>query len=603
MDKEHLFSIVSRGAIAVIIGCMVVAVTFFGTLFYLEMEFIDEIMYNKNLFLAEANTTLSAIINPPRILSVMESLNATVQNPTPEHIQVSNEILEKYTQLLGVEAIYIMDVRGVTIASSNWRSKGSFIGKNYQFRPYFQQAISGNVGIYVAQGVTSGVLGMYIGIPMGIKNETPVGVLVFKYPSDILLPVQADGNEPYIYLIADELGIIFSSSDPKFKMTSLRKLDHATVTDISNSKRYNTDSLKPSEPSLMNTSTYSGEDFFALAKEIFHFHKYIGRFIPLPNSPGWQIGVMRENIIFRQSVMVHLVPNILLVLLTYILILIIFSAASDRRTFNNTIKLLMQYAPVSIAMLDHKLRYLHASDRWLNDHHLDRKQATGHRHFDLVANAHPRWMEIFDQCLRGLKQRREADRFEDPNGKTIWVTWEVIPWKNKKKQNAGVLVFQEDVSERVNMENQVRLQRDQLTDERNLIEDIIIKMRSAKEFYPNHLNYVTSSVERTSGDILLSALRPDGGHHVVLGDFTGHGLPSALASPLIAHVFYEMTANGSPLSRILIEINEQLYQKMPTNLFMCCVFLEMDSNRNMVRIWNAAMPDVLLFRNNALFDR
>ncbi|MBF8274523.1 MAG: response regulator receiver protein [Magnetococcales bacterium] len=551
---------------------------------------------------------MNSIINPPLMLSAMEPLNVLVQDPTPENIQTSNKILEKYSHLLGVEAIFIMDAGGLTIAASNWRDKISFIGKDYRFRPYFQQAISGSIGMYVAQGVTSGILGMYIGIPIGDKNGTPVGVLVCKYPSDILLPVQAEGNNLYTYLLADELGIIFSSSDPKFKMTTLRKLDHKTVTDIAHTKRYDTDLLRPPVLFFTNVNTFVGEAYFSLKtrfhaalEKIFFIHEHMGNFMPLPNSPGWQLGVMRENYILKQNVLVHLIPNVLLVLLIYIFIILFYSYSSERRMFNNTIQLLMRYAPVSIAMFDHKLRYLHASDRWFNDHNLDRKQATGRRYFDLVTNADPRWMEIFDHCLSGQRQRREADRFGDPNGKPMWVTWEAIPWENKGKEDVGVLIVQEDVSVRVNMENQVRLQRDQLAEERDLIEDIIVKMRSAKEFYPNHLNYITSPVEKTSGDILLSALRPDGGHYVVLGDFTGHGLPSALASPLIAHLFYEMTANGLPLSQILIEINEELHHKMPVGIFMCAVFLEINPDRNVIKLWNSAMPDVLLFRNNSLF--
>ncbi len=66
-------------------------------------------------------------------------------------------------------------------------------------------------------------------------------------------------------------------------------------------------------------------------------------------------------------------------------------------------------------------------------------------------------------------------------------------------------------------------------------------------------------VEKSNGDLLLAAARPDGVHHVLIGDFTGHGLSAAIGGPMAEDIFYAMTAKGLPLEEILLEINRKLY--------------------------------------------
>ena len=44
---------------------------------------------------------------------------------------------------------------------------------------------------------------------------------------------------------------------------------------------------------------------------------------------------------------------------------------------------------------------------------------------------------------------------------------------------------------------------------------------------PN-IRYLQSPFALFNGDLLLAAFKPSGGMHVLLGDFTGHGLPAAI---------------------------------------------------------------------------
>ena len=71
---------------------------------------------------------------------------------------------------------------------------------------------------------------------------------------------------------------------------------------------------------------------------------------------------------------------------------------------------------------------------------------------------------------------------------------------------------------------------------------------------PN-IKYLLSPLSVFNGDVLLACMKPSG-MHVLLGDFTGHGLPAAIGAMPMAEIFYGMTRKGfrSPISFVkLIE--------------------------------------------------
>ena len=67
----------------------------------------------------------------------------------------ANAVLEHFQTTLEASACYLIDGEGNTVASSNNGEPGSFVGKNYAFRPYFKRAMQGQPSVYMALGVTS----------------------------------------------------------------------------------------------------------------------------------------------------------------------------------------------------------------------------------------------------------------------------------------------------------------------------------------------------------------------------------------------------------------------------------------------------------------
>ena len=95
---------------------------------------------------------LSENRKPVRALAGMKELRQVLGQPQNLKAMVNaNAVLDHFNKTLDTEVCYLMTSEGDTIASSNRNAPDSFVGKNFDFRPYFQQAIHGTPATYLAQ--------------------------------------------------------------------------------------------------------------------------------------------------------------------------------------------------------------------------------------------------------------------------------------------------------------------------------------------------------------------------------------------------------------------------------------------------------------------
>lgn len=135
--------------------------------------------------------------------------------------------------------------------------------------------------------------------------------------------------------------------------------------------------------------------------------------------------------------------------------------------------------------------------------------------------------------------------------------------------------------------------------DRRAIETVLSTMRETLRFDGSSLRMLTTPLEKTSGDVVLSARSVGGLHHVMVGDFTGHGLAAAIGGPLITDVFYTMTAKGLTLEEIVTECGYKVFDRLPTSMFLAFCFVEWDRRHGRARIWNGGLPAVLLYRGGS----
>lgn len=144
----------------------------------------------------------------------------------------------------------------------------------------------------------------------------------------------------------------------------------------------------------------------------------------------------------------------------------------------------------------------------------------------------------------------------------------------------------------------VLAQRDQITrhhhhllNEQRVAKAVFDKVAHSGCLGAPNIRYLQSPYALFNGDLMLAAFTPSGDMRVLLGDFTGHGLPAAVGAMPLAEVFYGMTAKGYGMAQILREMNAKLKRILPVDMFCCALLLNLSMQRGAVEVWNGGMPD------------
>ncbi|MCG8015654.1 MAG: SpoIIE family protein phosphatase [Candidatus Thiodiazotropha sp. 'RUGA'] len=134
-----------------------------------------------------------------------------------------------------------------------------------------------------------------------------------------------------------------------------------------------------------------------------------------------------------------------------------------------------------------------------------------------------------------------------------------------------------------------RMQRDQ-----EIAEQVFSGAVVADNVALEHIHSLLQPASLFSGDLMLTAFAPSHDLYVLLGDFTGHGLASALGALPTSEAFRSMTAKGFGPHQILQAINSKLHSLLPTGMFMAVQFVKIDHELDHVKLINCGMPDCYL---------
>ena len=194
------------------------------------------------LFITYLRGVLEKYESLPEILARDKKLVNFLLNPgSRERIEAFNRYLETVNQISKSGDTYLMDKEGLTIAASNWQSERPFVGRNFSYRPYFQQAMQGNLGRYFALGTTSLKRGYFFAYPVRNEGEI-IGAVVIKIDID---DVEARwGYHDQIFLVTDPDDIIFITTFSDWRYKSLVELDQQTIDLVVKSRRYPNEDLE-----------------------------------------------------------------------------------------------------------------------------------------------------------------------------------------------------------------------------------------------------------------------------------------------------------------------------------------------------------------------
>lgn len=99
---------------------------------------------------------------------------------------------------------------------------------------------------------------------------------------------------------------------------------------------------------------------------------------------------------------------------------------------------LVENAPVAMAMFDEQMRYLLANRQWIEEFSLQTMQPlTGRSQYEVFPSLHAGWRQVYDRALQGHVVRSEHDALAGPDGRRIVYRWEVRPWRRKRNASVG----------------------------------------------------------------------------------------------------------------------------------------------------------------------
>ena len=199
------------------------------------VELADQSQNRLTLFVSNLTAELDKYEHLPKLISTNYRLIKLIQQQGPLESHDSNRYLRAVAETSGASDVYLMGQDGTTLASSNWDSDHSFIGLNFNFRPYFQQALNGKSGRYFALGTTSHQRGYYFSYPV-YQAQSVVGVVVVKIDLAEIETAWADqGNH---FVVTDGDGIVFLSTQSEWTYRSLDPIDQTRMLQIQQSQRY-----------------------------------------------------------------------------------------------------------------------------------------------------------------------------------------------------------------------------------------------------------------------------------------------------------------------------------------------------------------------------
>lgn len=185
----------------------------------------------------------------PFTLSFHPDVAQTLAKPDDDavirHLNLTLQTIQRHAK---VEAIYLMDHEGNTLASSNWDQPLSFVGRNFAYRPYFREAVAGNSGRFYGIGSATSEPGYFIAKPVypadAVRESVkPIGVITVKIGLAEFEHAWSSSEEPIA--LADSSGVVFLSNRPAWRYHSMHALDEAALEYVEGTLQYKGQTIRP----------------------------------------------------------------------------------------------------------------------------------------------------------------------------------------------------------------------------------------------------------------------------------------------------------------------------------------------------------------------
>jgi len=125
----------------------------------------------------------------------------------------------------------------------------------------------------------------------------------------------------------------------------------------------------------------------------------------------------------------------------------------------NQLRAFVKDNPMPVAMLDRDFNYITVSKEWLQSFPSEfESDVVGKNHLELHPNIPLRWTLSYQKAIVGERVSKERDFLLSEDGVTAWYRWDVTPWFDHDGSIGGIIIFLENITEKVESENKLREQ-------------------------------------------------------------------------------------------------------------------------------------------------
>ncbi len=235
-------------------------------------------------------------------LLAQDSLIKTALSYTHQQRASLNEHLLFVAERSGPSDVYVMNISGEVIATSNYLKSNSFLNQNYSFRPYFVKAISQRKRqFYYAIGATTGIPGFFISEPVIGQGGMLLGVVVVKLSlTEWERSWQETGQN---ILLADDNNVVILSGQPQWRYRTLGKLQKNTLQEITNQRQFQNEKL---DRLYSEKSEFVRFSWFTISFWNIDDNSYLVNEFSITDS-GWTLYYLEKNSRFVQSAIIFFI--------------------------------------------------------------------------------------------------------------------------------------------------------------------------------------------------------------------------------------------------------------------------------------------------------
>ena len=173
--------------------------------------------------------------------------------------------------------------------------------------------------------------------------------------------------------------------------------------------------------------------------------------------------------------------------------------------------------------------------------------------------------------------------------------YNAVVLKSKIKAFARIRAMHQTLTEQ---HRQIEINNQHLIQEQTVAKQVFDQIAHSGCLDNGYLRYYMSPLAVFNGDVVVADISPTGSLIVLLGDFTGHGLPAAIGSMPLATTFYGMVRKGFSISDIMREINQKLHEILPVGFFCCATCIDINPQKRRLRYWNGGLPASFLYKQD-----